>query len=71
MPSAPKRSMFCAATMTFGVLPPRALRMVAILLMFTLSAIMYSKFGCAKLGNIRIQFNVVERKMNVGLTVRL
>jgi hypothetical protein len=29
--------------MTFGVLPPRALRMVAILLMFTLSAIMYSK----------------------------
>ena len=26
------------------------------------------KIGCAKLGNIRTQIHVVERKMNVGLT---
>ena len=40
MPSAPKSSQFTAACATFGMLPPRAFLMVAILFILTLSLVM-------------------------------
>ncbi|MNR39669.1 hypothetical protein D3C85_1578950 [compost metagenome] len=40
IPFAPKRSQARAAANTFGLFPPRELRRVAILLMFTDNAVM-------------------------------
>ncbi len=42
MPSAPNLSQSTAAFSTSGIFPPRALRIVAILLMFTLSLVRFS-----------------------------
>ena len=41
MPSAPNLSQSTAAFSTSGIFPPRALRIVAILLMFTLSLVIF------------------------------
>ena len=43
MPSAPNFSQSSAALVTSGMFPPRALRRVAILFMFTLSLVMATK----------------------------
>jgi hypothetical protein len=41
MPSAPNFSQFIAAAVTSGIPPPLAFRIVAILLMLTLSLVMF------------------------------
>ena len=46
MPSAPKSSQLTAAFATFGMFPPRAFLMVAILFMLTLSLVIF--FMCLK-----------------------